>query len=146
MKRQNRHWLCAAGALTLGVVLGMPTQAARSPEDMTVSGTAKRPVEQVQTAARRGLVTRSVVVAYGDLDLSVPSGAETLYVRLRGAARTVCSPREMRVPELRRDWARCVDTALDNAVAATGIARIVAMHREATGRDVNAASQLAGSP
>jgi UrcA family protein len=123
----------------------MPTQAARSPEDMTVSGTAKRPMEQVQ-AARRGVVTRSVVVAYGDLDLSAPSGAEKLYVRLRGAARSVCSPRETRIPQLRRDWAQCVDTALENAVAAAGIERVVAMHREATGRDVNAASQLAGSP
>ena len=145
MKRQARRWLCVAGALTLGVVLGMPTQAARSPEDMTVSGAAKRPMEQVQ-AARPGTVTRSVVVPYGDLDLSAQSGAEQLYVRLRGAARTVCSPRETRVLQLRRDWAQCVDIALDNAVAATGIERVVVMHRDATGRDVSVTSQLAGSP
>jgi UrcA family protein len=145
MKSQIRRWLAAAGALTLAVVLGMPVQAARTSEDMTVSGTAKRSMEQVQTA-RRGVVTRSIVVAYGDLDLSGQAGAEQLYVRLRRAARTACSPRETRMPELRRDWLQCVDTALDNAVAATGIERVVAMHREATGRAVTTGLQLAGPP
>ena len=145
MKGQMRHWSCAVGALVLGAVLGFPAEAASSPENMTVSGVAKRPMEQVQTA-RRDIVTRSVVVAYGDLDLSAQSGAQKLYVRLRGAARAVCSPRETRIPSLRREWTQCVDIALDNAVAATGIERIVAMHRDATGRDVSVASQLAGSP
>lgn len=141
----GQQWSCAVGALVLGAVLGFPAQAARNPENMTVSGVAKRPMEQVQ-AARRDMVTRSVVVAYGDLDLSAQSGAQTLYVRLHGAAREVCSPRETRIPRLRREWAQCVDIALDNAVAATGIERVVAMHRDATGRDVSGASQLAGSP
>jgi UrcA family protein len=145
MKRQKKLWLQTACALTLGALLGVPAQADRTSEDMTVSGTAKRPMKQVQTD-RRDVVTRSIVVAYGDLDLSVPSGAQTLYVRLRGAARAVCSPRETREPERRRDWALCVDTALDEAVAATGIGPVVAMHREATGRDVFATSQLAGAP
>lgn len=145
MKGQMRHWLFAAGALALGAALGIPAQAARNPENMTVSGAAKRPMEQVQTA-RRQTVTRSIVVAYGDLDLSAQSGTQKLYVRLRGAARTVCSPRETRITRLRREWAECVDIALDNAVAATGIERVVAMHRDATGRDVSVTTQLAGSP
>ena len=78
MKGQMRHWSCAVGALVLGAVLGFPAQAARNPENMTVSGVAKRPMEQVQTA-RRQTVTRSIVVAYGDLDLSAQSEARTLY-------------------------------------------------------------------
>ena len=145
MNTQNRHWLCAAGALALAATLGMPVHAARTSEDMTVRGTARQPMEQAQTA-RRWAVTRSVVVAYGDLDLSSQPGAQTLYARLRGAARTVCGPREVRIQQLRWDWTQCVDTALDNAVAATGIERVVAIHREATGRDMSAASLLAGSP
>ena len=32
----------------------------------------------------------SITVKYGDLDLSTPSGAHTLYSRISGAARTVC--------------------------------------------------------
>lgn len=145
MNTQSRQWTCAAGTLALAGALGMPANAARTSEDMTVSGTARQPTEQVQTA-RRWTVTRSVVVAYGDLDLSSLTGAQTLYVRLRGAARTVCGPREVRIQQLRRDWTQCVDAALDNAVAATGIEQVVAIHREATGRDMSTASQLAGSP
>ena len=41
MKGQMRHWSCAVGALVLGAVLGFPAQAARNPENMTVSGDAK---------------------------------------------------------------------------------------------------------
>jgi len=145
MNTQSRQWMGAAGALALAAILGVPANAARTSEDMTVSGTARQPMEQAQTA-RRWAVTRSVVVAYGDLDLSSQPGAQTLYARLRGAARTVCGPREVRIQQLRRDWTQCVDTALDNAVAATGIERVVAIHREATGRDMSAASLLAGSP
>jgi len=144
MKRRNRNCLFAA-ALALGVVVGAPAQGARNPEDMTVSGDAKRPMQPLQ-GSRRDVVTRSVVVAYGDLDLSAPAGAQTLYVRLRSAARTVCAPRDTRVAELRRDWSQCVDDALDNAVAATGIERVVAIHRDATGREVQAGPQLAGAP
>ena len=95
---------------------------------------------------RRGVVTRSVVVAYGDLDLAAAQGVETLYVRLRGAARRVCAPRDTRIAEPGRDWSQCVDNALDDAVAATGIGKVLAMHSEATGRDVSRASQLAGAP
>ena len=146
MKRRNSPCICLTlAALALVALSGPPALAARSPEDMTVSGATKRPMQQLQPS-RRGEVTRSVVVAYGDLDLAAAEGVETLYVRLRGAARRVCAPRETRSADLRRDWSQCVDNALDDAVAATGIEHVVAMHREATGRDVSRASQLAGAP
>lgn len=146
MKRRSRPCIyLTLTALALAALSGTPALAARSPEDMTVSGTTKRPLQQLQ-ASRRGVVTRSVVVAYGDLDLAAAQGVETLYVRLRGAARRVCAPRDTRIAELGRDWSQCVDNALDDAVAATGIEKVLAMHSEATGRDVSGTSQLAGAP
>jgi UrcA family protein len=125
-------------AFTLAALLGAPAQA-----DMSGEMAQKRTMEESRTA-RRGAVTRSIVVAYGDLDLAVQAGAETLYGRMRGAARAVCGPRDPRIMELRREWARCVDKALDNAVAASGSERVVVIHREASGRDVKPAPQVAG--
>jgi len=143
-KRETRACLSALGALALALMLGMPAHAGKS-EEMTVSGSQKRPLEPIWEG-RRAPVTHSVKVAVGDLNLASRAGTEKLYVRLRHAAKAVCEPRNARYPEQRRAWGQCADTALDNAVAASGIERVVAMHRAATGRDMSSASQLAGSP
>jgi len=153
MKSEFRSWLAVAGALTLALMLGVPAQAGRVEDTMTVTEAGQRSKMQAPCPARRSTVARcvmrSVKVAYGDLDLASQAGAQGLYVRLRGAAKTVCGARDgqyVQYVELRRNQAQCVDTTLDDAVAATGIERVVAMHREATGHDVQATSKLAGTP
>jgi UrcA family protein len=67
--------------------------------------------------APAGDAAPSVVVKFGDLDLSRPEEAAMLYSRLRHAARTVCpAPRELRDLdrlEIARD---CYNAALARAV------------------------------
>jgi UrcA family protein len=121
----------------MAALLGVPASSG-------IAGEAAKRAMQETRIGPRGVVTRSIAVPYGDLDLSVQAGAEQLYSRLRGAARSVCGPREARVMELRRAWARCVDKALDDAVAATRSERVVAIHRVQSGRDVELAEQVAG--
>ncbi len=82
--------------------------------------------------------SRTVTVAYGDLDLEGVAGIRTLYRRLESAASTVCSPSPGRDLAQHRDWARCYVGALDAAVAETGSAQVSAFHGERTGRVVTA--------
>jgi UrcA family protein len=60
---------------------------------------------------------RSATVRYADLNLATQAGVETLYHRLRVAARTVCgSPHERNI-ELRRSVRECSEAAIEDAVA-----------------------------
>ena len=144
MNRSFLHIGALACALALGAWPGVPVHAGRTYE-MTVSGSQKRTVEPLWEG-RRGPVTRSVKVAYGDLNLQSQAGAQEFYLRLRRASKDACGPRHAQLQELRREWGQCVAATLDRSVAATGLARVVAMHHETTGRDVSTASKLAGSP
>jgi UrcA family protein len=58
----------------------------------------------------------SVVVRYGDLDLSQPEQAATLYSRLRHAAREVCPPVSARDLSRLEAASSCYRTALARAV------------------------------
>ena len=53
-------------------------------------------------------------VPFGDLDLSKPAGVETLFKRVRRAARNVCSPLTSKYfwPQ----YAKCIDTATARAI------------------------------
>ena len=154
MKSRCGYVFSAAGALALALNLGVPAQAGVAEDTMTVTEAGQPSQMQASCPVRRSTVSdcvkRSMVVAYGDLDLASQAGAKKLYRRLRGAAKTVCGTRDgqqyVQYVAQRREQLRCVNVALDSAVAATGIARVVAMHRDATGRDVTVTSQLAGSP
>ena len=149
----GRLLVSAAGLVTLALLLGASARAGTPEDTMTVTRAVQRAQMQEQCPVRRttvrGCVTHATPVRYGDLDLASRGGAETLYRRLQIAANTVCGVYErqyVQYVELRRERRQCVDTTLDNAVVATGIEHVVAMHREATGRDVSRASQLAGAP
>jgi UrcA family protein len=54
-------------------------------------------------------------VTYGDLNLDTESGAKVLYVRLRNAAKDVCSPYESKELSRKRVWTVCVSSALASA-------------------------------
>lgn len=60
-------------------------------------------------------VERRATVRYADLDLSRAPGRQTLLVRVRGAARAVCSP-VGNDTKSRSAAARCVRAAIDDAV------------------------------
>lgn len=68
----------------------------------------------------------SKTVRYGDLDLSKRAGAETLYDRIKSAARSVCSG------EMPAYFADCRAKAVEEAVAGVGNTLLAAVHRAAT--------------
>src|SRR5215831_13085716 len=58
----------------------------------------------------------SQVVKYGDLDLSRPQGAQTLYRRLQLAAKSVCAPLDGRELKRQTKFQNCMKEAIDTAV------------------------------
>jgi UrcA family protein len=54
-------------------------------------------------------------VSYADLNLDTESGAKALYVRLRDAAKDVCSPYQSTELSRKRVWGICVSSALTSA-------------------------------
>lgn len=73
----------------------------------------------------------SVVVSYTDLDLSEPAGAQTLYARLRSAAKKVCGnrppPLELRASMAYQD---CYNFALNKAVKRVNNQQLYALHAQ----------------
>ena len=67
-------------------------------------------------AGAAGLAPPSVTVKYGDLDVSRPQGATTLYSRIRAAAERVCSPAESGGIAAKMRFKGCIDQAISDAV------------------------------
>ena len=67
-------------------------------------------------------------VSYGDLNLQRKAGAQTLYVRLQGAARNVCGGRVYRPLSAYRQWRECYSKALNGAVGNVGNPQVDAIH------------------
>jgi UrcA family protein len=73
----------------------------------------------------------SITVKYADLDLSKPAGAETLYLRIKRAARMVCSHNVDAWDGRRLTHEReCVDDSIANAVKHVNNSTLTAMYRE----------------
>ena len=134
-RQQSNRWVLAS-ALAVLMTGGVAQVQAAQDEVVRVSedrAANSRPVLHM----RQGAESRSVTVRYGDLDLSRTAGAQTLYVRLTSAARTVCAPSPTRDLAAHRDWNRCFSEALDDAVTETGSHALAALHQERTGRAVS---------
>lgn len=58
----------------------------------------------------------SKTVKYGDLDLSGPEGAKTLYKRITNAAESLCSPVDGRLLTQHQVFTRCVRGSVQRAV------------------------------
>jgi UrcA family protein len=72
----------------------------------------------------------TVVVRYGDLDLSTPEGAQTLYKRISSAARQVCPAGDPRTL-VRFDYGRrCRAAAIARAVSSVHSSQLAALHAE----------------
>ena len=82
----------------------------------------------------------SITVKYGDLDLSTPSGAHTLYSRISGAARTVCGYSGTDFID-QAIWKGCYRGAIADAVAKVNSPLLTAVH---TGRPVSPTVAMAG--
>ena len=68
------------------------------------------------------------VVKFGDLNLSNPRGAATLYNRITAAAHTVCTPFESRDLAARARLAVCVHKAITDAVTKVGQPELFAIY------------------
>jgi UrcA family protein len=85
-------------------------------------------IAQAQPPAQE---TPSVVVKYGDLDLSTSAGARTLYQRISAAARMVCPYENARELGLKAKGRECREAAIARAVSSvhnTELALIQAQH------------------
>jgi UrcA family protein len=83
-----------------------------------------------------------VTVRFGDLDLSKPQGAETLYRRIRAAAEQVCAPLDDRDLARHMRFNACVQNAISTAVANVDRAALTAYY-EAKTNGRNATVQIA---
>jgi UrcA family protein len=72
--------------------------------------------------------SREVTVNYADLDLESAAGVESLYARIRSAARQVCGTAERNDFAAQADLRSCRQSAVDHAVAKVGNAALAARH------------------
>jgi UrcA family protein len=72
--------------------------------------------------------SREATVNYADLDLESAAGIESLYARIRSAAKKVCGTAEIRDITAQADMRACRVAAIDKAVAAVGNEALAARH------------------
>lgn len=72
----------------------------------------------------------TVIVKYGDLSVSNPQGAATLYSRIVAAAYEVCKSFDMRSRDLtsQAGWTACVHKAITDAVTKVGQPELFAIY------------------
>ena len=80
--------------------------------------------------AAAGMETHSTVVKYGDLNLSNPQGAATLYHRIVAAAHQVCNyfDDDRSFEQVRANVDACVHKAIVNAVTKVGRPELIAVY------------------
>lgn len=72
--------------------------------------------------------SREATVNYADLNLESAAGIESLYARIRSAAKKVCGTAEIRDIAARAAVSACRVAAMDKAVAAVGNEALAARH------------------
>jgi UrcA family protein len=77
---------------------------------------------------------QQVTVRFADINLSVPEGAESLYARIRGAARQVCGPEDEKNLGAVINRRACIEKAIADAVAHVGNAQLRAVYEAHQGR------------
>lgn len=87
----------------------------------------------VAYSASAGPKTKAQTVTFADLDLSKAAGAQTLYKRIKGAARHVCGPVDnYTFVTPARAFSQCYAKAIADAVAQIDRPSLTALHREET--------------
>lgn len=85
----------------------------------------------------------SVIVHFGDLDLTRTDGVATLYSRLKHAAETVCTAEDGRDLESMRRYSDCWRSALNRAVFKVDQPMLIAYYRARIKGGSNGPVQLA---
>jgi UrcA family protein len=71
----------------------------------------------------------SISVKYSSAELDRRDGVESVYGRIRKAARTVCDDLDVHNLARRNEYLQCYNRAVEAAVATVGDARLTALHR-----------------
>jgi UrcA family protein len=71
----------------------------------------------------------SMTVSYFDLDLATPAGVQTLYDRMKDAARTVCASLESKQLGRMSPWRDCYQQAVEDAVATVDRPALTALYQ-----------------
>jgi UrcA family protein len=101
---------------------------------------------QGAAAGDAGKVSQQKVVKYADLDLSAAAGAQTLYMRLRSAAKRVCAPADGRALDQHMRYRACVDESMANAVAAVNQPALTDVYLAQDGRAALLRTHVARNP
>ena len=80
-------------------------------------------------------VPPQVIVKFGDLNISNPQGAATLYARIRSAAKSVCSQFDGRRLEEMAQRDACIDKAILGAVTKVNNSALSAVYRAKTAKE-----------
>src|SRR5271157_5231900 len=75
-----------------------------------------------------GTTPPQVIVKFGDLNISNPQGAATLYARIRSAAKSVCSQFDGRRLEEMAKRNACIDMAILGAVTMVNNSALSALY------------------
>jgi UrcA family protein len=127
------------------VALGVPLVQAEKMGETKI--TEQSSSTTMPTFIKRGRETRSTTITYADLRLESQAGLMTLYARVEGAAQTVCAPnagKHGRDLNRHRDWQRCLNNAVDGAIADIDHSGLTAYHFAQTGRGVGDNERVAG--
>jgi UrcA family protein len=96
----------------------------------------------ITASAHDGNHPATRVVNFVALEASSPDGAESIYRRLKAAAREVCASASGTMLSERYQYRTCVDTALANAVELVNQPLVSSAHAAGTkGRTVRVASR-----
>ena len=78
---------------------------------------------------------KTTAVSFADLDLSKAAGAQTLYKRIKVAARRVCGPADRYIYGAPGNaFRKCFDAAVADAVAQVDRPSLTALHQDETSR------------
>lgn len=78
---------------------------------------------------------KTTTVSFADLDLSKAAGAQTLYQRIKVAARRVCGPADRYTYGTPSNgFLKCFDAAVADAVAQVDRPSLTALHQDETSR------------
>jgi UrcA family protein len=104
---------------------------------LLLTGSAAAPAGAAESAA-----FQQVTVRFADINLSVPEGAESLYARIRSAARQVCGREDEKGLALVFSRRACIEKAITDAVTHVGNAQLRAVYEAHQGR--GQAARIAG--
>ena len=88
--------------------------------------------QSATTVTTHGTEAVSRVVRFGDLNLDSHAGVETLYTRIKSAAKEVCEPAMVFIPDTYLRLRRCRERAVGQAVADVQSSQLTTFHTSMT--------------